>query len=656
MLCLSFLLGESVPPSQSVHTPIEAELLIPISTHTSVGKPVYARVLNDWRGPGCTLRTGGILRGRVVASVLYSKSSKSSSIALAFDSAECADRTETPVALTLVAVLAPGMGSADNDSPPLNEAVGVAIASGSSASSGGGGRSITTAAVTASYQLSRDQRPANITPGAVLGLRGLKLSVGTGPEGSSVLSAAGRDVRLERGSEFYLTVAAPSSAPPVVLASLSAPASTTPPASAPVPQPPAAPTSGTAVTMAAPPDETEICTPPGCSIDLPSAGRAATVQAEATISIGELGYAPRSIREDYGFDHEAAIAYLGPDELLCTFNPHILVPRTPGEPAARLIRAALVDVRTRLVIHTVDWRVPDGSQYLWAVAGDRVLVHVGDQLRAYGPGLKLEHSVPLGAPLAFLKTAPSGRTIVLGLLHERHSPGMHRQLREALGAEPEEDVEVRLFDGHLQPLGSWLHSGSLNAPTLSDGGELRLAVNSRQSRWSIMEYGWNNHRRVVATVMSVCRPDLMSLPPNLLLVSGCARIAGERWYRVLGPDGRAVLRMSSPPSDLARYPCGSEAGQVFALDFAEPARSMIHGSAFSASALIAELVTVYDVHSGRRLLTVRLPDPAATEQTFALSPRGDRLAVLSGNQVSIFDVRAPAGRIHKPAVNAGEQN
>jgi hypothetical protein len=541
------------PAPHSTRAPIEAELLIPVSTRTGVGKPVYAKVLADWRSPGCTLRAGGILRGKVVATVSYSRSSKTSSVAISFDTAECADRKEMPAALTLMAVLAPGNGSA-NDSPPLNEAIGVAISAGASSSSGGGGRSITTAALTASYQLSRDEGPGTVTSGTVQGLRGLKLSVGTGPEGSSVLSQSGQNIRLERGTEFYLTPAslpsapdvasmAPAAAPASLVSSANAPASVVAPAPA---LPPVTP----------PPDETETCTPPSCSIDLPNTG--GTARSETGISIGDLGYAPRRSREDYGFDHEAAVTYLGPDELLFTFNPHILVPRIGTEPAARVIRALLIDTKNMRVSRSVDWRVPDGGQYLWAVAGNRVLIHVGNRLRAYGPGLKLEHEASLGAPLAFLRTAPSGELIALGILHERHSPEMHSQLREALGNEPEEDVEVRLLDGNLQPVGSWLHSGNLSAPILADGGELRLAVNSHRTRWSIVEYGWNKQRRTVATVTSVCQPDLMSVPPNLLFVSGCARATRERWYRVLAPDGRAVLRISNPPSELPKSPHGSE--------------------------------------------------------------------------------------------------
>ena len=38
----------------------------------------------------------------------------------------------------------------------------------------------------------------------------------------------------------------------------------------------------------------------------------------------------------------------------------------------------------------------------------------------------------MDGPLAFLSVAPSGKPIALGILHERHSPEMHRRLGEAI--------------------------------------------------------------------------------------------------------------------------------------------------------------------------------------------------------------------------------
>jgi hypothetical protein len=611
-------------------------LLIPVSVHgTSVGKPIYARVLSDWQSPGCTLRSGGIVKGRLVAAVAHSKSAKTSSLAVLFDSAECAGRQVKPLPLVVIALLAPSPDFPLNSTTaPLNEAIGLDISGGSRNEGPGGMRSVMTAAATANMQLAREERPATVKPGSVVGLRGLKLSVGTGPEGSSVVSAVGQDVRLERGFRFYLA----SNATPPPAAAAGATATTAAPSSAAPPSPSVYLAAEPPTALAsAPVDETETCSPPHCSIVLPDANATATTGAEASVSIAELGYAPRRNREAYNFDHEAAVAFLGSGELLCTFNPHTLVERSAEQDATRVIRALLMDVTTMRVTRTLDWHVPDDKQYLWPSHDNRVLVHVGDELRVYGPGLKLENRTRLGGPLTFLRTSPSGRMIVLGILHERHSPEMHRQLQSALEGPPEEDVEVRLLDGNLQPLGSWLNSGNLAAPVLSNGGELRLLLNSNQ-RYRIVEYGWNKQRRNVASIISACTPDLASVPPNLIFVSGCSRVTKEKWCRVLRPDGQPILKTSCASPEMVQYASGNDAGQVFALGVVEATRSMIPGASFKAADLAEGRISIYRTQDGGRVAKIRFLSPTATEQTFALSPSGDRVAVLSGSQVLFYGI------------------
>ncbi len=632
----------SVAPcaAPAARPPIEAELLVPVSIHgTSVGKPIYARVLSDWRSPACTLRPGGILKGRLVAAVAHSKSAKTSSLALVFDSAECSGRQMRSLPMTLTAVLAPSRDSALNTTPPLSEGSGIAVE--------GGMRSVLTAAATANFELSKDERQATITPGSVVGLHGLKLSVGTGPEGSSVVSATGLDVRLERGIRFYLF---PST--PVAQQAAAGPAATaeTPSIPTPPPEPIAvsAPGERPVAPASSPVDETEVCAPPHCSVVLPDASPAAAAGTEGSVSIAELGYAPRWNREAYHFDHEAAVAFLGPGELLCTFNAHALVERSSADDATRVIRAVLLDRATMRVLRTLDWRVLDDRQYLWPSHKNRVLVHVGDEVRVYGPGLKLENKARLGGPLAFLRTSPSGGMMVLGILHERHSPEIHRQLQIALEGPPEEDVEVRLLDGDLRPLGSWLHPGNLAAPVLSNNGELRLLATSSQG-YRVVEYDWNKQRRNVASIASACTPDLASVAPNLIFVSGCARVTKERWCRVLTPDGKTILKTSCSSPQMMQYASGSEAGQVFALSIAEAARSMIPGASFKATDLAEGRISIYGTQDGRLVTKIRVPSTAATEQTFAFSPDGRRMALLSGSRLLLYGLPAAvAGDIRPP--------
>src|SRR5262249_935642 len=137
------------------------------------------------------------------------------------------------------------------------------------------------------------------------------------------------------------------------------------------------PPAGSVKTVAPEPefvDQTEVCSPPECSVDLPVEESQLTANASATVSLKELGYGAPIDHEMYAFSYDSAVAYLGPHELLFTFNPHLLLKRSKAEAGlAKLhtIRAVLMDLNTKKVVQTVDWRVHDARQYLWPAGPGR---------------------------------------------------------------------------------------------------------------------------------------------------------------------------------------------------------------------------------------------------------------------------------------------
>lgn len=615
-------------PRPDLRAPLQAELLIPISAHGSArGKPVYVQALSEWSIPGCNVRTGAILKGRVVATVPHSKDAKTSSIALTFETADCGNKQLKPVPFTLAAIAA--VGPALNASAPLNEAIGVSIGEGG----GSGGRSAMGAVGAAYSQLAPQGDRPKLGSGDVVGLRGVKLGVGSGPEGSSVIYASGRDVRLERGTQIYLVLRPlPVTNMPERRVATEFPAA-----------PPAIPLVVEAPARPAPPPETDVCSPPDCTIELHEVPATTNATASGIVSLAELGFAPRLRREMYGVDHDAAIAYLGTGELLCTFNPHTLVQRTEGELTARNVRGVLIDTETRTVKRVMDWHIPDDRQYLWRLGRRGVLIHTGDELIVYGPGLKQEHRMTLSGPLAFVRTSPSGRMIALGMDHERHSAELHRQLLEAMDGPPEEDIEVRVVDSDLKMMASWLSSNRVNPPFLSEQGELRLAVGTDRTRYRIMEYQWNRQVRTVTTVHSSCIPTLFSLPDELLVVSGCGVLnAQERWQSVLKANGRALLKRNLLLSEMEHYASGTT-NRIFALGTLESSRSMVRGEAFGAADFASERVGIYRAKDGGRLAVLEAPSPLPTAQTVALAPDGDRLAVLTRDGLLFYSWASRSG-------------
>jgi hypothetical protein len=627
LLSLLFLLhprsSAESPPKDRI--PIQAVLVKSIEAgRVKVGDPVYAKVDLAWNNSACKLREGAILKGRIVTETPRSKAARSSGIALIFDSGQCGGRDMKPLPLTVAALLAPdpNRGSSlygDQQSPPLNEAVGLGL---SQEGSGSPMRSMLAAAQTVLLEPPRNKPPQLVMPGQVIGLGDLKLGVGIGPEGSSVLTSEKHNLRLESGSRLVLvpSVAATSadhgSSESAGIQSIS-------------PHPP-----GNSDAF----DEAEICVAPVCSLAL-SAGQAETSsRADLAMPLKQLGFFAPADQAVYDFDHSVTISYLGANRLLFTFNPHLLVPRTTPDialPKLHFVRAALIDLPTMHVVRTVDWRVQDARQYLWSMGPDRVLVHVGGELRRYDRDLKVEQKLSLNGPLAFVAVAPSGSYLAVGIVRERHSEEIHLELRDAEDREPEEDVEVKVLDSNFHPLASVMRSSRDVPPVLSEEGEIRIPTIGK-NRWRVAEYTWTGQRRVLAQVGSSCRPEAASVPPNLLFVTGCNRLGDGKWFRVLRPDGKLILKGESQSTEKGHTASGTSGSNFFAVGITELTKAMDDSSPFHSSDLKSLRVAVYRVENGKKITGVTISDPLPVVQTFALSPDSRHLAILDGDQIVFY--------------------
>jgi hypothetical protein len=410
---------------------------------------------------------------------------------------------------------------------------------------------------------------------------------------------------------------------------------------------PSATASGGNPAIAEPPplsiaDERELCEAPDCSIAI-AAGQSdqGSGGARITLSLQGLGYLPApGDQEMFSLDYDASITYLGPHQLLFAFNPHTLVQRSATEAISsrrlRIIRGVLIDLEKKKVVRTVDWRVPDSRRYLWPIGNNRVLAHVGQELRVYGPGLQLSERIPLGGPLAFLQISPASEFFAVGVIHERHTREIHRQLEQAELREPEEDVEIRLLDSHFRSLTTIMRSSRFPAPILLNEGEVHIPSLGR-NRWQIVENSWSGQRRVLAVASSTCRPQADSMPGNLLFVLGCE--GQKRWYRILRGDGKVLLKGRSSSREVGQTAGGNIGRNAFAIRIARSAESRSLQSAFKPSELKSSHVAVYRAKNGRRIFSIGMPDLVPAVQAFAISPSEDQMAFLKSTEIAVYQVQ-----------------
>jgi hypothetical protein len=206
-----------VLPGETALTPLQTELIGPLDiSRLKVGSAVLTKLDVAWTGRGCTLALKSILAGHVAEIDARTKQNPISRVTLVFDTADCNGTPSAPFATGLVAVLAGRLGGDPDlaEGPALADAVGL--------STGGGARSAQAASAITDYSaLPIRKLPAQVMPGQVVGLRRIRLSVGTGVDGGSVLSSPNHDLRLESTTHFILMPPPPK---PGVVAAAPSPA------------------------------------------------------------------------------------------------------------------------------------------------------------------------------------------------------------------------------------------------------------------------------------------------------------------------------------------------------------------------------------------------------------------------------------------------
>ena len=194
-------------------TAVEAELMADMEArHLQPGKILYAKVTLDWNGLGCVLRKGAILEAEVVAVVPHTSASKESEVALAFSTGQCGNSAEQPLALNLAAISVPPVDdsalSMDMPSGQIGQSAPTATDPNAGQTIQGptsGFRSLISSNAEIWSQMQHWFAPdGTLRAGTVKGIRGVKLSVGTGPRNSSVLSAKDRNVALDKHTLLLL--------------------------------------------------------------------------------------------------------------------------------------------------------------------------------------------------------------------------------------------------------------------------------------------------------------------------------------------------------------------------------------------------------------------------------------------------------------------
>lgn len=621
-------------PAASYKGPVHAKLLKYINVrHLQPGSSVFARVTADWSGLNCTLRKGAIIEANVEAAVPHVKHGRGSELALSFPKAQCSGADMVPLDFFLAAI------SYVPPSPPPDTfpVVRYMLSPARTPPGSSPGDTMTPFSATSQETMltkadefrAMRKSPESLKLGEVYGIKGVTMQLGAGPHGSSLLTAKKRDIALDENDEFVLVPVSLVSAPTGTASGSHAGATVD---TAAIPRVSSA--------APAPPEEFEPCAPPACNTDLPAAATHVTGHPVESIAVRPLGYAPRPRKTITQLDNDEALAWLGPNRLLVAFNPHNVIYRDEANTAdapTRAIRAVLLDLAEKRVVSTAYWELSDSGKYLWQISGDRILAHVANELRVYDAQFEPLARLPLAGPLGFVRISPNGKVVAVAVLKERYTPELHAKLRENLGHDPQEDVDVLILDENFKTIAHVSTASDILPPTLLNEGQVSLLAQPNH-RYRLSLLTWDNQTRTLARFSSACTPQLSTFAPDLVFVRTCEKTYGAPEIRILRANGQVVMHGKPDVGELGYEAKGNSAGQTFALKVLHTAIALPPDGEFHGSDLNAVELRVYRATDGKRLSTIRTAGPPASHDGYCLSPDGSQIAVLAGAQINIFPV------------------
>ena len=137
------------------------------------------------------------------------------------------------------------------------------------------------------------------------------------------------------------------------------------------------------------------------------------------------------------------------------------------------------------------------------------------------------------------------------------------------------------------------------------------------------------------------RPELATPLSDSVFLVGCSNSPLQNWYRLVRLDGHPILTGKGSSEEIEQSSSSTNQSD-FAVRIVRAYISKARGQTFQKLELKEQGVSVYLANDGKRLFFSLSPEVSLAEQSFALSPEGTSLAVLSGAKILLY----PIAKLH----------
>lgn len=370
------------------------------------------------------------------------------------------------------------------------------------------------------------------------------------------------------------------------------------------------------------------------------------------IDLADFGFRGLPPLERFTLRGNVTVNFVDREHVLVTFDARKLMRRVPEsapDHQDRMIRALVIDLASGSISRETQWYVHDKRRYLWPLASGKLLLRKLNSLYEIDSGLNEKLLIEFPSQLLWLDTTPDGKHIVVetGLVTSSEIKSVPKGKGEI--TQNRARVKIDYIDATtLKIESSLLGSGSLELKTSSSGyGD--YVRSTRGNIWSVRFGASHTQRRGIARVKSPCTPDLLFPTDSTMFIGRCTHDSLAYSASVFTVSGYLLWRQKW--TQLQHFPtvARSEDSGRIAIGTVTAARDSKSGSKIDSSDEpedspqwpdVEQEIRVFEVASGTVVGSVRVNSVVVNNPTFALSPAGDRLAVLDGTILNLFELPA----------------
>ena len=405
-------------------------------------------------------------------------------------------------------------------------------------------------------------------------------------------------------------------------------------------------------------------------------------QPSAQVSLQQLGFAaPASF---YLGDRlvQASLSFLDENRLLFTFRVPGLVVRdrsagdASGNPGTeeRNIRALVLALPSGKIEAESLWHLHDFAAYLWPLPGGRFLLRDRSLVQIGNSDLALEPFLRFPGKVRFLELDPAHN--MLATQNYERAPASERGEAEARNSiagdvassdtlassggsvlpgsvlpgstpsgsgpsarkrERESATYLRILSMNDRKILATVRIGDGLVHLPIDGEGYYDAVRGMGTSWQITYRSLGGGDTPMLSVESACTPPLDVLAPGIVLVSAC-RDDGGRRLSALTRDKRRLWDAQVQPTHVWPLLAHSENGTRVARATLDVTHSINAGAPLDPEDIHSQTVQVFDVATGRVAITGPASPVLDGGGNFALSPSGNRFAVLNEGSIQVYDL------------------